>query len=116
MTLLRGRLSTLDFSDGSDGGRLPPVHPGEILLEEFMKPLGMSQYRLAGLIHVPALRISQIVRGKRSVTADTALRLSRLFGTTAEFWLDLQSRHDLELLRNTADGEILARIHPLHAA
>lgn len=78
-------------------GRLPPIHPGEILLEDFMKPLGLSQYRVAKDIGVPALRISQIVRGQRSITADTALRLARYFGTSAAVWLRLQARYDLEV-------------------
>ena len=77
--------------------RLPPVHPGEVLLEDFMKPLGLSQYQLAKDIHVPALRISQIVRGKRAVTADTALRLARYFDTSANVWMRLQARYDLEV-------------------
>ena len=77
--------------------RLPPVHPGEVLLEDFMKPLGLSQYRVAKDIGVPALRISQIVRGRRSVTADTALRLARYFGTSAAVWLRMQTRYDLEI-------------------
>lgn len=77
--------------------RLPPVHPGEVLLEDFMKPLKLSQYRLAKDIGVPALRISQIVRGKRSITADTALRLARYFGTSANVWMRLQARYDLEV-------------------
>lgn len=76
--------------------RLPPVHPGEVLLEDFMKPLGLSQYRLAQDIGVPALRISQIVHGKRAITADTALRLARYFGTSANVWMRLQARYDLE--------------------
>lgn len=76
--------------------RLPPVHPGEVLLEDFMKPLGLSQYRVAKDIGVPALRISQIIRGRRAVTADTALRLARYFGTSAVVWLRLQARYDLE--------------------
>ncbi len=76
---------------------LPPIHPGEVLLEDFMTPLGLSQYRVAKDIGVPALRISQIVRGKRSITADTALRLSRYFGTSAGVWLRLQARYDLEV-------------------
>lgn len=76
---------------------LPPVHPGEVLLEDFMKPLGLSQYRVAKDLGVPALRISQIVRGQRSVTADTALRLARYFGTSAAVWLRLQARYDLEV-------------------
>ncbi len=77
--------------------RLPPVHPGEILLEEFMKPLGLTQYRLAQDLGVPALRISQIVHGKRAVTADTALRLPRYFGTSAHVWMRMQARYDLEV-------------------
>ena len=77
--------------------RLPPIHPGEVLLEDFMRPLGLSQYRVAKDIGVPALRISQIVRGRRSITADTALRLARYFGTGAAVWLRLQARYDLEI-------------------
>ena len=76
--------------------RLPPVHPGEVLREDFMKPLGLSQYRLAQDIGVPALRISQIVHGKRAITADTALRLARYFGTSANVWVRLQARYDVE--------------------
>ncbi len=76
---------------------LPPIHPGEILLEDFMKPLGLSQYRVAKDIGVPPLRISQIVRGKRSITADTAMRLGRYFETSSSIWLRLQARYDLEV-------------------
>ena len=76
--------------------RLPPIHPGEVLLEDFMKPLGISQYRLAKDIGVPALRINQIVHGKRRITADTAMRLARHFGTSPDVWLRLQARYDLE--------------------
>jgi addiction module HigA family antidote len=76
---------------------LPPVHPGQVLLEDFMKPLGLSQYRVAKDIGVSPLRISQIVNGKRSITADTALRLARYFGTSAAVWLRLQARYDLEV-------------------
>jgi len=78
------------------GKKLPPVHPGEILLEEFMKPLGLSQTRLGRDLGVSPRRINEIVHGKRSVTADTALRLSRYFGTSAEFWLGLQADYDLD--------------------
>lgn len=83
--------------NGVEEERLPPVHPGEVLLEDFMKPLGLSQYRLAQDLGVPALRISQIVHGKRAVTADTALRLARYFGTSANVWMRLQARYDLEV-------------------
>ncbi len=87
--------------------RLPPIHPGEVLLEDFMKPLGLSQYRVAKDIGVPTLRISQIVRGQRSITADTALRLARYFGTSASVWLRLQARYDLE----TTEAKIAKRIN-----
>ncbi|MFO7911072.1 MAG: HigA family addiction module antitoxin, partial [Desulfotignum sp.] len=80
--------------------QLPPIHPGEILIEEFLKPMGISQYRLAKDISVPPRRINEIVHGKRSITADTALRLGRFFGMSPQFWLNLQSRYDLEM---TAD-------------
>jgi addiction module HigA family antidote len=76
---------------------IDPIHPGEILIEEFLEPLGISQYRLAKDISVPPRRINEIVHGKRSITADTALRLARYFGTTERFWLNLQVRYDLEV-------------------
>jgi addiction module HigA family antidote len=76
--------------------KIAPVHPGEILIEEFLKPLGISQYKLAKDISVPPRRINEIVQGKRSITADTALRLSRYFGLSERFWLNLQSRYGLE--------------------
>jgi len=91
--------------------KLPPVHPGEILLEEFLLPLGVSQYRLAKEIHVPARRINEIVHGKRSITADTALRLGRYFQTSERFWLNLQTGYDLaaekDRLGNRLDREVL---------
>ncbi len=74
-----------------------PIHPGEILLEEYLEPLGISQYRLAKEISVPPRRINEIVHGKRSITADTALRLARHFGTSERFWLNLQTHYDLEV-------------------
>ncbi len=86
---------------------LPPVHPGEVLLEDFMKPIGLSQYRVAKDIGVSPLRISQIIRGKRSITADTALRLARYFGTSPTVWLRLQARYDLEV----AESLIAKRIN-----
>ena len=86
--------------------KLAPVHPGEILLEEFMQPLGLSQTRLGRDLGVSPRRINEVVRGKRSVTADTALRLSRYFGTSADFWLGLQSDYDLD----TASDRLAERI------
>lgn len=77
--------------------KMPPIHPGEILLEEFLRPLEISQYRLAKDISVPARRINEIVLGRRSITAGTALRLGRYFGTSAQFWMNLQDHYDLEV-------------------
>ena len=85
---------------------LPPVHPGEVLAEDFMKPLGLTQYRVAKDIGVAALRISQIVRGQRSITADTALRLARYFGTSPEVWLRLQAAYDLEVAQRRTGKRI----------
>ena len=94
---------------------MPPVHPGEILLEEFLQPLGVSQYRLAKAVGVPARRINEIVHGQRRITADTALRLSRYFGTSERFWLNLQARYDLENEKDRL-GAALDGIRPLSAA
>jgi antitoxin HigA-1 len=77
----------------------PPIHPGEILLEDFLKPMDISQYYVAQSIGVPPRRINEIVHGKRSITADTALRLGRFFNMEAQFWMNLQSRYDLEVTR-----------------
>ena len=81
-----------------------PIHPGEILMEEFLEPLGVSQYRLAKDVSVSPRRINEIVHGKRSITADTALRLARFFGTTERFWLNLQVRYDLEVEKDRLSG------------
>ncbi len=85
---------------------MAPIHPGEILFEEFLKPLKISQYRLAKDISVPPRRLNEIVHGKRSITADTALRLSRYFGLSERFWLNLQSRYDLEIEKDRLKGRI----------
>jgi addiction module HigA family antidote len=79
--------------------KMAPIHPGEVLLEEFLRPLRVSQYRLAKDISVPPRRVNEIVHGKRAISADTALRLSRYFGTSDRFWLNLQTRYDLEVQR-----------------
>jgi antitoxin HigA-1 len=94
---------------------MPPVHPGEILLEEFLKPLDVSQYQLAKELNVPARRINEIVHGQRRITADTALRLARFFGTSERFWLNLQARYDLEVEKDRL-GAALDGIRPLSAA
>ncbi len=90
--------------------KIAPIHPGEILLEEFLKPLGISQYRLAKDINVPARRINEIVHGKRAVTPDTALRLSRYFNLSERFWLNLQTRYDLEVEKDKLNGRIEAEV------
>jgi addiction module HigA family antidote len=90
--------------------KLAPVHPGEILLEEFMKPLGLSQNRLGRDLGVSPRRINEIVHGKRSITADTALRLSRYFGTSAEFWLGLQTDYDLDVARDEVEEKIAREV------
>ena len=86
--------------------KFAPVHPGEILLEEFLKPMGLSQYALAKDISVPARRINEIVHGDRSISADTALRLSRYFGMSENFWMNLQTRYDLEIQKDQLDGRL----------
>lgn len=97
------------------GRRLKNVHPGEVLGEEFLKPLGVSAYRMAKEVGVPATRVSEILHGRRSVTADTALRLARYFGTSAKFWLGLQEDHDLEE-ESLAKAKELKAIVPLDQA
>ena len=93
--------------------KLDPVHPGEILLEDFLKPLEMSQYRLARGLSVPPRRINEIVLGKRSVTADTALRLARFFGTSDRFWLNLQASYDLDVERDRLAGRLSREVEVL---
>jgi addiction module HigA family antidote len=92
-----------------------PIHPGEILLEEFLRPMGISQYRLAKDISVPQRRISEITQGKRSITADTALRLGRYFGIEAQFWLNLQSRYDLLRAEDVLDKRLDKEVRPYAA-
>ena len=94
---------------------MPPVHPGEILLTEFLEPLAVSQYQLAKAVDVPARRINEIVHGQRRISADTALRLARYFGTSERFWMNLQARYDLEVEKDRL-GTALDEIQPLSAA
>ena len=95
--------------------KLALIHPGEILREEFLEPMGISQYRLAKNISVPPRRINEIVHGKRSITADTALRLGRFFGMSAQFWLNLQTRYDLEVTEDLLGGRLAEEVHTLEA-
>jgi addiction module HigA family antidote len=96
--------------------KLAPVHPGEVLLEDFLEPFELSQYRLAKGLSVPPRRINEIVLGKRAITADTALRLARFFGTSARFWLNLQTLYDLDAERDRLAGRLQKEVQVLRAA
>ena len=112
--LRMSRSSTITRSSARRRGRkVAPVSPGEILQEEFLRPLGMSQYRLAKALTVPPRRINEIVHGKRAVTADTALRLARHFGTSERFWLNLQARYDLEIERDRLGDRLRREVQVL---
>jgi len=106
----------VDFTDVASGRRLAPVHPGEILRHEFLDPLGISAYELASAIKVPRSRANDIARGCRAVTPDTALRLARYFGTSAEFWVRLQAMYDLDVAERTLRKEIDKEVSPRAAA
>jgi antitoxin HigA-1 len=93
--------------------KLPPIHPGEILGEEFLEPMGISQYKLAKDISVPPRRINEIIHGKRSITADTALRLGRFFNMSPQFWLNLQTRYDLEVTEDKLENRLDNEVHAL---
>lgn len=92
-----------------------PIHPGEILKEEFLKPMGVSEYRLAKAMNVPPRRINEIVHGARAISADTALRLGRVFNMEPEFWLNLQSRYELEVASDALADRLASETHPLSA-
>ena len=96
--------------------KLSPLHPGEILQKEFLEPIGLSQNKLAMALHVPARRINEIVLGKRGVTADTALRLSRYFGMSPQFWLGLQMDYELDIAEDSLEGRIEKEVTPMAAA
>ena len=109
MGIDRNQLEGLNVSDLVTGERLRPIHPGEVLREEFLVPLGMTAHALAMALQVPAPRIGDIVRERRTVTADTALRLAKYFGTSVEFWTGLQADYDVAVAR-AAMTDVLARI------
>lgn len=106
------RDDVLDLDDLTTGEAMEPIHPGKILREEFLEPLGLSAYRLAKAISVPKNRVCGIVNGERAVTSDTALRLARFFGVSAEFWANLQSRYDLDVARRDHGAEIMEKVEP----
>ena len=102
----------INFSDIATGRRLPPVHPGEILRDEFLTPMGISVYELANAIKVPRSRANDIVLGRRAITTDTAMRLGRYFGTSSEFWINLQARYDLDVADRTLRRKIEHEVAP----
>jgi antitoxin HigA-1 len=102
----------VDFSDIASGRRLPPVHPGEILRDEFLTAMGISVYELANALRVPRSRVNDIVLGRRAITTDTAIRLGRYFGMSSEFWINLQARYDLDLADRTVRRKSSGRSHP----
>jgi len=106
----------VDFSDVTTGRRLPPVHPGEILRDEFLTPMGISAYELANAIKVPRSRASEIVLGRRAITTDTAMRLARYFGTSPEFGINLQARYDLDVADRSTRRKIEQEVTPRNAA
>ena len=118
MTITREDLDQhrVDFSDIASGRRLPPIHPGEILREAFLTPLDLSVYELANVIKVPRSRLNDVALGRRAVTTDTAMRLARYFVTSAEFWLNLQARHDLDVAERTVRRRIEQEVAPRSAA
>ena len=113
MSIRRETLHALDYSDVSTGRRLAPVHPGAVLLKDFIEPMEISRYRVAKNIDVPQRRIDLICRGESAVTADIALRLARLFGTSAEFWVNLQAQYDLEQAERASGVQIKQVVVPL---
>jgi antitoxin HigA-1 len=116
MVIKRSDLGSIDFSDIDAGDSIPESHPGEILRSEFLDPLGMSVNALALALRVPAPRINDVVRGKRAISADTALRLERYFGASAQFWLNLQIAYDLRVATAAAGEQIAREIEPMPKA
>ena len=116
MTIKREDLPRIDLAQVATGRRLAPVHPGEVLLEEFLKPLGLTRYKVAKGTGVPQRRIDEICAGSRGITADTALRLGRFFGVEAQFWMNLQARYDLETAERESRKRIDREVTPLKQA
>lgn len=116
MTISSTQLKTMDFSDVATGNRLAPVHPGEVLMHDFIEPLAITRYKVAKLAGVQQRRIDEICAGQRAITADTALRLARLFGVDAAFWINLQAQYDLEVSYRDMHERIEAEVTPLALA
>ncbi|MCK6450838.1 MAG: HigA family addiction module antitoxin [Alphaproteobacteria bacterium] len=108
----KSKSSTITERRRRKGPDFPPAHPGDVLREDFLKPLGMSQYALAKALAVSEVRVSQLIHAKRAITPDTALRLARYFGTSAEFWTGMQASYDLAVARDEVGAAIEARVRP----
>ena len=115
MKIDRKALATLDFSEVVTGRKLKSVHPGEVLMKDFIEPMALSRYRVAKSINVPQRRIDEICAGRRAISADTALRLGRLFGIDPQVWMNLQAQYDLEIARRGLRKRLDAEITPLTA-
>lgn len=116
MAIKRSEIGAFRFGKVLTGRRLAPVHPGEVLLKDFIEPLGLTRYRVAKEIRVPQRRIDEVCAGTRSISADTALRLGRYFGVEPQLWLNLQSQHDLEIAERNFGEAAASRIVPLKDA
>jgi len=115
MAIKREELKRMNFRDVSTGRRLAPVHPGEVLMKDFIEPMEVTRYKVAKLAGVQQRRIDEICSGQRGITADTALRLARLFGTDAQFWMNLQTQYDLETAEREMRKKITQEVTPLAA-
>jgi addiction module HigA family antidote len=116
MVIKREDLRRVDLSEVTTGRRLEPVHPGEVLLREFVEPMKLTRYKVAKGTGVPQRRIDEICAGSRAITADTALRLGRFFGIEAQFWMNLQARYDLEVAERESSKRIAREVTPLKEA
>ena len=115
MSIQREELNTMQWDDVATGERLAPIHPGEVLLHDFIEPMGLTRYKVAKFTSVPQRRIDEICSGKRAVTADTAMRLGRLFGMSAQTWMNLQAQYDLEVAEHELGDRIALEVMPLAA-
>lgn len=116
MTIKRSDIGKLKFGNAVTGRRLAPVHPGEVLLKDFIEPSGLTRYRVAKAIRVPQRRVDEVCLGKRSISADTAIRLGRLFGVEPQMWMTLQAQYDLEIAERAIDESSGSEIVPLKSA
>lgn len=115
MSIQREELTTLKWGKIVSGEKLAPVHPGEILLHDFIEPMGLTRYKVAKFANVPQRRIDEICSGNRAITADTAMRLARLFGMSAQTWMNLQAQYDLEVAENELGDKIDLEVMPIAA-